>query len=150
MNRIILFLLFFCFALYAKDEPKWAYQHHFELKKDEWAKVYVADSSNKEAAVERDAYWFRWTLYDGKQITIQSNYRKFPKQHTLTKQRGMEAIRQVILADPSDRIEGRVELLLVFTDFDQSKKYGNFDIFVKDSKKRVLVEFDDPRRKRVN
>lgn len=150
MNRVLALLVFFCFSLDAKDEPKWAYQHHFELKKDEWAKVYVDDRANKEANKDRDTYWFRWTLFDGKRVTVQSNYRKFPKHHTLSKERGMDAVRQVLMADAVDVIEGRVELLLVFTDFDQSKKHGNFDIFVRDSKKRVMVEFDDPRRKREN
>lgn len=152
MNKILPLLLFLCFTLEAKDEPNWAYQYHFELKKDEWAKVYVvpSDNADDEGNVERDTYWFRWTLFDGRRITVQSNYRKFPKQHTFSKKRGMDTVREVIMADPIDRMTGRVELLLVFTDFDQRKKHGNFDIFVKDVKKRVLVEFDDPRRKREN
>ena len=150
MSRLWLLLFLFCLALQAEDKPKWAYEYHFELKKDEWAKVYVVPSGNadNEGTTHKDVYAFRWTLFDGKRVTVLTNYRKFPKQHTLTKTRGLDAVREVLLADPSDRIAGRVELLLVFTDFDQSKKHGNFDIFIKDSNQRVLVEFDDPRRKR--
>ena len=144
-------LFFFNSFLFADNTNKWAYQHTFELKKDELAKVHFWLSDNNDddnAGKNRETYYFRWTLYDGKNIVVHSNYRKFPKQHIMSKNRALSTVNQVLISDGKNKIDSRVVLSLIFSDYNHSKKSASFDILIKDDKKRVLAEFDDPKRRR--
>ena len=116
-------------------------EHLFELRKDEWARVFVT----KKGTDERESFDFRWTLFDNTNIIVHARYRNYPRQLVMSLRRGLETYKQTLIPDlrypPSDR----VALYLVFEDFKQG--VAKFRVLINDDEQRVDVEFLDPPRK---
>ncbi|MBE0494815.1 MAG: hypothetical protein IBX45_00250 [Campylobacterales bacterium] len=142
-------LLFAAFTLPLYAKVEWAHQYRFVLEKDEWASVFVYPEYLKdEVGGGREEYRFSWTLYDTTNLVVHTRFRGFPKQHTLSLRRGLETVIEPLLVDPANRIAGKAELWLVFEGFDAEKKVAFLEVYIQDRQKRVLIEFDDPRRRR--
>lgn len=116
-------------------------EHLFELRKDEWARVFVT----KKGTDERESFDFRWTLFDNTNIIVHTRYRNYPRQLVMSLRRGLETYKQTLIPDlrypPSDR----VALYLVFEDFKQG--VAKFRVLINDDEQRVDVEFLDPSKK---
>ena len=116
-------------------------EHLFELRKDEWARVFVT----KKGTDERESFDFRWTLFDNTTIIVHARYRNYPRQLVMSLRRGLETYKQTLIPDlrypPSDR----VALYLVFEDFKQG--VAKFRVLINDDEQRVDVEFLDPSKK---
>ena len=116
-------------------------EHLFELRKDEWARVFVT----KKGTDERESFDFRWTLFDNTNIIVHARYRNYPRQLVMSLRRGLETYKQTLIPDlrypPSDR----VALYLIFEDFKQG--VAKFRVLINDDEQRVDVEFLDPPKK---
>jgi len=149
MNNLFKGLLLAALTLSLHAKVEWAHQYRFVLEKDEWASVFVYPEHLKdEVNGGREEYRFSWTLYDTTNLIVHTRFRGFPKQHTLSLRRGLEAVREPLLFDPANRIAGKTALWLVFEDFDTEKKVAFLEVYIEDRQKRVLIEFDDPRTRR--
>jgi len=145
--RAFFFLIVFMLPLHAKVQ--WAGQYRFVLEKDEWASVVVFPQHLKdEADGGREEYQFSWTLYDTTNLIVHTRFRGFVKQHTLSLRRGLETVREPLVGDPANRIEGKTQLWLVFESFETENNRAVLEVYIEDNQKRVLVEFDDPRLRR--
>lgn len=142
MNKLFIVGLLGFFTL-CVAQVEWAAQYRFALTKDQWASVIVLPEEDEEGA-RREVYRFRWTLYDTTNLIVHTHYRGFPKQHTLSLRRGLETVKETLLADPANRINGKTWLWLVFEDFDSENKVAFLEVYVQDLQQRILVEFDDP------
>lgn len=142
MNKIIFFILLFTCTLFSAT-PSWDGQRSFLLKKDEWGKVLV----HEKAYPQRGWYefWFRWTLYDGKNITVLSRYRDFPKQHNFTFERFQNSFRQILLNDTFKNTQKKTFLLLELDEFVKKDKKMRFNVFIKDANKRLEIKYIDPK-----
>jgi hypothetical protein len=142
MSRTVFFSLLIVF--FAVGELKaFDYSEQFTLKKDQIAKVEVIkrDYETHKMALLK----FRWTLYHNDRLVLLVNYDGFPTQHVLKKEYKKDSIRLNLLGDYVN-IANRVYLILKFSNFDSSKKLANFDVMIKDPKKRVEVKFIHPKR----
>lgn len=147
MNRkIIVFgcLFFFVSTLFAKQT--FEYLHQFSLKKDEIGTVVI----NRKEVVKKPKsdnptneyiLHLRWTLFANNTLIVLVNYRGYPTQYAMEKKYPLESIIIPLLPDSADRMNGRVYLKMVFSDFNQNAKEAVFDIFIEDTNQRILVEF---------
>ena len=116
-------------------------EHLFELRKDEWARVFVT----KKGTDERESFDFRWTLFDNTNIIVHSRYRNYPRQLVMSLRRGLETYKQTLIPDLKYPPSDRVALYLVFEDFKQG--VAKFRVLINDDEQRVDVEFLDPSKK---
>lgn len=145
MNRVWFFVLalFLPCVIWAKIE--WSSQYRFVLAKDEPAYIWVY-SANDDAATGEE-FRFSWTLFDTKQLVLHARFRGFPEQYILTLDRGRTTMRQEVMPDPIDRMNGNVHLILEFVEFDNKEKLATIDAFIQDRNGRAKIEFIDPRRR---
>ena len=116
-------------------------EHLFELRKDEWARVFVT----KKGTDERESFDFRWTLFDNTNIIVHTRYRNYPRQLVMSLRRGLETYKQTLIPDLKYPPSDRVALYLVFEDFKQG--VAKFRVLINDDEQRVDVEFLDPSKK---
>ncbi|MGG7073049.1 hypothetical protein U5B43_02145 [Campylobacter sp. 9BO] len=143
MSKILaLFLMLaaFCFAA----PPVFNSTHTFELKKDEWARVWVTE----KATQQRDSFDFRWTLFDATNIIVQSFFRRYPKHLTLALDNKRASFLQKLVPDFTMPPTDSAQLLLTFIDFKDKK--AKFKVDIIDGANRVDVEFVDPPKKGIN
>jgi hypothetical protein len=139
MNKIlILFFLSFT-ILFGANKSNWTHTHSYTLKKDEVANVGFSTIESKGA--DKDSLFFRWTSIVKDRVTILLNSKGYPHQYILYKKRSLDRIKFYLLPDGSNRMEDRSYLLLVLSDINQGKNEVSFDIFIKDDKNRIVVEF---------
>lgn len=126
----------------------WEGEHIFHLKKDEIGRVvfYERGKDRKRFTYE---FKFRWTLHDGKKVTILSNYRDFPKQHTLYFKFHLNSLRQILLGDLSKNTQKKTYLLLSMDKYDKKTKEITFLVFIKDVDGRLDTKYIDPKRKGI-
>lgn len=145
MNRILVFVAFFMLPSLVWAKLEWASQYRFILAKDEPAYIMVYNANDD--AIPAEEFRFSWTLFDRKQLVLHGKYRGFPKQYILTLERGKSTLREQIVPDSTNRMEGKVYLLLEFVEFNDEEKLATIDAFIQDRNSRTRVEFDDPRRR---
>lgn len=137
-------LLAFTALIYAFcAEPKFEYSHEFRLKKDEIAKILFKDATDEEN-LEGEYYSFRWTLYDGTNLIVNSWWRKYPRHMTMSLRHGARAYDELIFVPKTKLYGDEVRLYLVFTEF--SKGMASIVAYIKDDSARSLVEFIEPKR----
>ncbi|MDO5045318.1 hypothetical protein [Campylobacter sp.] len=141
MSKIlIVFFLFLSFLQAAS--LVFESEHTFELKKDEWARVFVTEKGTNE----KDSFDFRWTLFDNTNIIVHTRYRNYPRQLVMSLRRGLKSYKQSLIPDYKMQPNDIAWLLLEFENFNESK--GIFKVYIKDEPRRLDVEFVDPPRKR--
>ncbi len=113
-------------------------QHLFELKKDEWARVFVTEKGTDD----RDSFDFRWTLFDNTNIILHTRYRNYPRQLVMSLRRGLSLYKQSLIPDFRQPRMDIAWLYLEFENFKDGK--GFFKVYIKDDQKRLDVEFLDP------
>ncbi|MCD8212548.1 MAG: hypothetical protein LUC34_00545 [Campylobacter sp.] len=141
MSKILcIFLSFFVFAFGGAPNFDPSQSHTFELKKDEWARVFITE----KATQEREVFDFRWTLFDSTNITVQSFFRRYPRQMTMSLRHGQDTYMQRILPDFTMPPGDSVKLYLSFVKFEN--RTAHFLVNILDESKRIDVEFADPQR----
>ncbi len=133
MNKLILAFLMFALPLFATI--KWDKTYHFSLKKDQIATILFYKKDDPKPY----EFKFRWTLYAGNQVIVLSNYRGFPRQHTLFFKANLNSFRQSLISEKLKHSLTKTYLLLTMNDFDEKKKSINFTIYIRDSYKRFEV-----------
>lgn len=141
MSKIFLSFFFCLCSLFAANgNDEWAHQHRFTLKKDELAHVSIATTESK--GEDKSSFYFRWTLKVKDKVTTLINHKGYPHQVVLYKKRSLDRVRFDLLNRGANQFTDATYLLLVLSDINQSEDEVDFDIFIKDNKKRILVEFD--------
>lgn len=135
----ILFFFIFASALFSAQPTVWSQQESFKLKKDELAKFSIGSRASKGA----DAYnfTFRWTLVVDDRVTLLVNDRGHPRQFILYKKRNLDSASFDLYKDGANNFDERSYLLLVLSDISEKKDIIDFNVYIKDDKKRVLVDF---------
>ncbi len=145
MSKILLLsFLLFCDFSYAKNQKLWDFQYTFNLKKDKIATVIINKNTEDKKAKSKYTLNFRWTLYANKNLILLANYMGYPHQYVLTKQRLHNRVQIKLLGD--DGYNGRTYALIVFSDFDKDKNIATMNVFIKDQKKRIVVDFKEPNK----
>ena len=145
MSKILLLsFLLFCDFSYAKKQKLWDFQYTFNLKKDKIATVIINKNTKDKKAKSKYTLNFRWTLYANKNLILLANYMNYPHQYVLTKQRLHDRVQIKLLGD--DGYNGRTYALIVFSDFDKDKNIATMNVFIKDQKKRIVVDFKEPKK----
>lgn len=144
MSKIVLFLIFIT-SLYSAPVSMWSQQESFKLKKDEIANISIATTASK--GEDKTSFFFRWTLVVGDRVTVLSNNNGYPKQHILYNKRSLDSVTFNIMPDGSNRLQDRNYLLLVLSEISPNKDEVSFNVFIKDDKKRILVDFGLPKKK---
>ncbi|WP_024953995.1 hypothetical protein [Sulfurospirillum arcachonense] len=143
MSKILIsFILLVSFLNAADKKSNWTHQYTYKLKKDEVAVIGINASG-----VEKDKFFFRWTSIIKDRVTTLVNHQGYPHQYILYKKRSLDRAKFYLLPDGSNRIENRTYLLLVLSDIDKGNKEVSFDIFIKDNKSRILVDFGEKNEK---
>lgn len=126
--------------MFAKG-PEWDYEHRYTLKKDEIANVGISSPGGGSTS----QFVFRWTLLVKDRVTVLVNAQGYPHQYILYKKRSLDRVSIPLLADGANRFSDKTFLVLVLSDINQSNNEVNFDIFIRDNKKRILVDFNSTR-----
>ncbi len=143
MSKIGLILLL-SLSLIGKDLVSWDYTHTFKLKKDEIATISVIKKEYENQSELEGKLVFRWTLFHNDLLILLVNYEGHPTQHVLQKVYKRDAVTISLLGD-YEQLNQRVLLKLKFSDF--SKDIATLDALIYDPKKRIEVQFIDPKRK---
>ena len=145
MSKILLLsFLLFCDFSYAKKQKLWDFQYTFNLKKDKIATVIINKNTKDKKAKSKYTLNFRWTLYANKNLILLANYMNYPHQYVLTKQRLHDRVQIKLLG--YDGYNTRAYALIVFSDFDKDKNIATMNVFIKDQKKRIVVDFKEPKK----
>lgn len=136
----ILFVFFVFLAPLQAANIAFEEEHLFELKKDEWARVFVTEKGTSD----RDSFDFRWTLFDNTNIIVHTRYRNYPRQLVLSLRRGLKSYKKSLIPDYKMPPNDIAWLLLEFEDFKDAK--ANFKVYIKDEPRRLEIEFKDPKR----
>ena len=136
MKKIILIFFTFSILLYAGG---WTHSYRYTLKKDEVAKVTIGTTESK--GLTKYELFFRWTLIVKDRVTVLLNYKGHPYQYVLYKKRALDRVKLELLKDGSNRLSQRTYLFLVLSDINHGKKEVDFDIFIKDERSRIFVDF---------
>jgi len=145
MSKILLLsFLLFCDFSYAKKQKLWDFQYTFNLKKDKIATIIINKNTKDKKAKSRYILNFRWTLYANKNLILLANYMHYPHQYILTKNRLQDRVQIKLLGD--DDYNARAYALIVFSDFDKNKNIATMNVFIKDQKKRLTVDFNEPKK----
>ena len=139
MSKILVSFFLLLSLVHGEEKSNWTHTHRYSLKKDEIANIGFSTTESKGA--NSDSFFFRWTSIVGDRVTILLNHKGYPHQYILYKKRSLDRVKFYLLPDGSNRMVDRSYLLLVLSDINQGKKVVDFDIFIKDNKNRVLVEF---------
>ncbi|HIP03370.1 MAG TPA: hypothetical protein EYH01_10870 [Campylobacterales bacterium] len=144
MSKIGLILLL-CLSLIKADLVNWDYTHTFKLKKDEIAIISVIKKEYENQSKLEGKLTFRWTLFHNELLILLVNYEGHPTQHVLQKVYKRDSISMNLLGD-YEQLNQRVILKLQFSNY--SKDIATIDALIYDPKKRVEVQFIDPKRKK--
>ncbi|QPH93600.1 hypothetical protein [Campylobacter concisus] len=139
MSRIFALIALLAALVFAK-EPNFdpSSVHTFELKKDEWARVFITEKKTQRV----ETFDFRWTLFDSTNITVQSFFRRYPRQMVFSLRQGQNTYMQRVLPDFMMPPNESVSLYISFIDFKDKK--AHFRVALLDESKRVDVGFRDP------
>lgn len=138
MSKILAVFFMFFLAFANAVDLGFSEQHLFELKKDEWARVFVTEKGTDD----RDSFDFRWTLFDNTNIILHTRYRNYPRQLVMSLRRGLSLYKQSLIPDFRQPPMDIAWLYLEFENFKDGK--GFFKVYIKDDQKRLDVEFLDP------
>lgn len=139
MSRVFISIILIFSFLHAKKASNWTYSHRYSLKKDQIANIGYGPTAAK--GKDNQKLFFRWTSLINDRVTVLVNHKGYPHQYVLQNKRSLDSIKLYLLSNGGNEIEQRSYLLISLSDINQGKRVVNFDIFVKDDKKRVLVEF---------
>lgn len=128
-----------CIRAYALA-PNFSAEHNFELKKDEWGVVRFTDTASQRV----EEFIFRWTLYDWTNLSLQSFYRLYPRQHVLSLRLGGRSLVQTVRPPTKYPPSDEVELMISFIGFNSG--VASFHAGVLDANGRISAEFIDPKR----
>lgn len=139
MSKIFALIALLAALVFAKEpnfDPNSVYT--FELKKDEWARVFITEKKTQRV----ETFDFRWTLFDSTNITVQSFFRRYPRQMVFSLRQGQNTYMQRVLPDFMMPPNESVSLYISFIDFRDKK--AHFRVALLDESKRVDVGFRDP------
>jgi hypothetical protein len=142
MNKIFFLFLFFASCLFGANT--WDHQFHYKLKKDELANIVLYKTKANSKELKKSEFIFRWTLVVKDRVTVLVNNQGYPHQYILYKKHSLKSIRLPLIPDGSNRLTDNAYILLVLSDINRRNNEVNFDIFIKDQKKRILVDFKEP------
>lgn len=141
MLKYVCILTIFCFNIFC-GTLNFAYEHKFELKKDQMAKIKIKlNSEEKQRDIEY--FNFRWTLYDATNMIIHSWWRKYPRHMTVSLRNGLKEYDQLLFEAKENFPKDEVRLYLAFLKYEQ--EIATFMIYIKDESNRVNVDFIDPK-----
>ena len=114
MSKIFALIALLAALVFAK-EPNFdpSSVHTFELKKDEWARVFITEKRTQRV----ETFDFRWTLFDSTNITVQSFFRRYPRQMVFSLRQGQNTYMQRVLPDFTMPPNESVSLYISFIDF---------------------------------
>lgn len=144
MNKIVFAFLLLITCSFG--EAKWDSKYTFKLKKDEIGKI-IFFEKGKPKGYRTYIFNFRWTLDDGQKITVLSDYRGIPRQHTLYLDKKLNTFRQILLSNVTRNDKQKTFLLLQVDEVDKKNKQISFLIYVRDVKSRFKIQYIDPKRK---
>jgi len=139
MNKIIISVFLIFSFLNAAEKSNWTHSHRYKLKKDEIASVSYNKAKSK--AEDKQEFIFRWTSVIADRVTLLVNHKGYPHQYILYNKRSLKSIKLDLLPHGSNKLAERSYILLSLFDINQGDGTVDFDVFVKDDKQRVLVEF---------
>ena len=139
MNKIVISILLIVSFLNAEEKSNWTHSHRYTLKKDELASVDY--STIKSKGEDKRTFFFKWTSVVGDRVTVLLNHRGYPHQYILYKRRSLGSIKLDLLPHGSNELVERSYFILSLSDINQGNGEVDFDIFIKDNKKSLLVEF---------
>jgi len=139
MNKVVISLLLIFSFLNAETKSTWTHSHRYTLKKDEVASMGYGTTVSK--GEDKDIFVFRWTSVIADRVTVLVNHKGYPHQYILYNKRSLKSIKLDLLPHGSKQIDERTYLFLSLSDINQGNGTVDFDIFIKDEKKRILVEF---------
>ena len=139
MSKVLISIFLFLSILNGAGNSNWTHMHKYTLKKDEIANIRVSTTESKGAS--SNTLFFKWTTIVGDRVTVLLNHKGYPHQYILYKKRSLDMVKLYLLPDGSNRIEDRSYLLLILSDIRQGNSEVDFDIFIKDNKNRILVDF---------
>jgi len=140
MSKILISLFLIFSVLNGAEKSNWTHTHVYSLKKDKTATIGFATSESKGA--DKSSLFFRWTTIVGDRVTVLLNQNGYPHQYILYKKRGLDRVKFSILPDGSSRIDEISYLLLVLSNINKAKQEVDFDIFIKDDKNRIMINFN--------
>lgn len=136
------------FCVYLLSAPlEFAYEHKFELKKDQMARVAIK-LVGEEKQREIEYFNFRWTLYDATNMIVHSWWRKYPRQMTVSLRTGLKEYDQLLFEPKESFPKDEVRLYIAFTKYE--KGIATFVVYIKDEASRVEVKFIDPKKDKDN
>jgi len=139
MSKVLISFFVLLSVLYGANKSNWTHIYRYTLKKDEVANIGTSTTESKGS--DKSSLFFRWTTIVGDRVTVLLNHKGYPHQYILYKKRSLDRVKLYLLPDGGNRMEDRTYLLLVLADINQDKRVVDFDIFIKDDRNRVLVEF---------
>ena len=105
-----------------------------KLKKDEEQKIVVKYDGREKL------FKFRWTLYKNNGLVIFRSYDKFVAQNILYLRKTSRSFR-VVLKPRGLNFYDKPYLLVMFKDFDLETKKAEFELFLSDDTKRIVLEY---------
>ena len=139
MSKLLISLFLLLSFLEAAKKSNWTHEYTYSLKKDEIANVGISTAISK--GEDKSTLFFRWTSIVGDRVTVLLNHKGYPYQYILYKKRSLDRVKIYLLPHGRDKMNERSYLFLVLSNISQDEKMADFDIFIKDDKKRILVEF---------
>lgn len=145
MNRRVFLLnsLFISALFGAETKPPatlgfWSKFDNVALKRNQIAKYHlVIDGVSKYLT-------FRWTLYQNKGLVMLYNYEKFNFQNILYAQHSLDGYR-INLKNRAENAFDFPFVLIVFSEFDEKKEEAFFQFYLKDEKRTILLERQQPK-----
>ncbi len=139
MSKILISLFLLLSISSGAEKSNWTHTYKYTLKKDKIANIRFSTTESK--GEDKDSIFFRWTSIVGDRVTVLLNDKGYPHQYILYKKRSLNKVKFSLLPDGSSQMLDKTYLLLVLADINQEKQEVSFDIFIKDDKNRILVEF---------
>ncbi len=139
MSKILISLFLLLSISSGAEKSNWTHTYKYTLKKDKIANIRFSTTESK--AEDKDSIIFRWTSIVGDRVTVLLNDKGYPHQYILYKKRSLNKVKFSLLPDGSSQMLDKTYLLLILADINQEKQEVSFDIFIKDDKNRILVEF---------
>jgi len=139
MSRIAISIILIFSFLNAEIKSNWSYSHRYTLKKDEIANIGYSTTESK--GKDKQSFFFRWTSIVGDRVTVLLNHKGHPHQYILYKRRSLNRVKFDLLPDGNNKIVDRSYFIIALSDINQGNAEVDFDIFIKDNKNRILVEF---------
>jgi hypothetical protein len=139
MSKILISFFLLLSISNGVEKLNWTHTYKYTLKKDKIANIVFSTTESK--GEDKNTLFFRWTSIVGDRVTVLLNHKGYPHQYILYKKRLLDRVKFYLLPDGSNQMVDRTYLLLVLADINQEKQEVGFDIFIKDDKNRILVEF---------